>query len=145
MKTFLRATRALGVSVVTTLFNLVGMWALLSFTELSGAMSNVVVLLVEAPLAYRLLKRWVWKGASSLKVQRERALFYVMYSLNICVAALVLHKAGQHLENSSHRVVLTMLVQWSVFATLWLGEFFVCDRFLFKENPPTGDGSGDPL
>jgi putative flippase GtrA len=143
--TLLRATRALGVSFITTAINIAGMWALLSFSSLPGASANVIVLLVEAPLAYRLLKRWVWKNASSLKVRREQMLFYVMYSLNICVAAVVLHLSEHLVAGSPHRVVLTMSIQWSVFATLWLGEFLICDRFLFKEKPPTANGPGASL
>jgi hypothetical protein len=121
------------------------MWSLLTFSNISGAVANVVVLLVEAPLAYRLLKRWVWKNGTSMNVHRERAMFYVMYSLNIVVAAVVLQSVEQYLESSTHRVALTMGLQWTVFAALWIGEFFVCDRFLFKENPPSLQRPGDPL
>jgi hypothetical protein len=126
-------------------FNLTGMWALLSFSPLSGATANVVVLAVEAPIAYRLLKRWVWKHVSSIKQRREQVLFYVMYSLNICVAALVLYRAAGVIENSPHRVILAISIQWAVFSALWVGEFFICDRVLFKENPPASNGSGDSL
>ena len=145
MTTLLRATRALGVSVITTVLNLTGMWALLSFSPLSGATANVVVLTVEAPIAYRLLKRWVWKNASSIKQRHERMLFYVMYSLNICVAALVLYAAEGIIEGSQHRVILAIAIQWAVFGALWVGEFLLYDRVLFKENPPSDAGPGDSL
>jgi putative flippase GtrA len=127
---------ALTVACVTTSVNLLITVPLLRLNICPAVLANVGALLAECPLAYALLRRYVWKAEQVSEISRARSVFVVLYAATLVlssVAVAVAERLTRSMERTpGTRTIVLLGAQWSSFCVLWLLEFLLLDSAVFR-------------
>jgi putative flippase GtrA len=136
--TFVRALRCLSVSVGTTALS-AGMLVLLTLgVGVPAGTANVIAVLCGIGPSYVGNRRWVWGRDGHGDLAREAVPFWAMSVLGLVVSTFAVAQVA-HLAASwstTDRAVALPAANLSVFAGLWLAQFFVLDRVIFRERVP---------
>jgi len=129
-----RAARCLTVSVGTTVLSAAILVALTLGAGVPAGMSNVVAVCCGIVPSYFANRYWVWARRGRSDWVREVAPFWVLSLAGlalstIAVAFVATATAGW---STSLRAIVLPLANLSVFGALWLVQFVVLDRVLFR-------------
>jgi putative flippase GtrA len=124
------------VSVVATLVGVLVLGVLVTLTRLSPGWSNVVATAVGTIPSFELNRRWVWgqRGARSLRreVMPFGALSFAGLAMSTWTVDTVAEwAAGSGLEGLV-RTAAIQLAHLAGFGLLWVLQFVILDRFLFR-------------
>jgi putative flippase GtrA len=138
-----RLIRYGSVSAISTLTSLSILGVLVGLVGFSAIWSNVIATAIGTVPSFELNRRWVWSHGGPRSLSRQ-ALPYAM----LAFAGLVLSTVAVHLAADATmswtRFMHTAAVEIAnlgAYGTLWVIQFLLCDRILFKPDANAGDDS----
>ena len=133
--TLMRVVRCLCVSVGTTVLSAVVLVALALGLGVSAGIANVIAVCCGIAPSYVANRRWVWKREGRGSVTREVLPFWVLSLTGLAVSTIAVARVSALTSTwtSSARAVALPLANLSVFAALWVVQFFLLDRVIFRQ------------
>jgi putative flippase GtrA len=129
-----RMSRCLVVSVGTTLLSAAVLVALASGAGVPAGPANVVAVLCGIAPSYAANRRWVWGRTGRSDLLREVTPFWSLSLAGLIASTVaVAAVAGATTQwSTSARSVALPLANLAVFGALWLLQFAVLERVLFR-------------
>ena len=104
------------------------LWLGLVVVVWPALVSNVVAVTVGAVPAYLLNRSWVWGRKDSHSVRDEILPFWLYSVVGLGLSSSLVALADLWWDSTA----LVMASNLAGFGVLWLGKFFVLEKFLFK-------------
>jgi putative flippase GtrA len=138
------------VSLISTTVSMIVLGTLVATSTLPAAWANVVATGVGTVPSFELNRRWVWAKTGKRSLGGEVIPFAILSFAGLGVSTLAVgitaHWAATLGLGSTARTVAVELANLSTFGTLWLVQFVILDRILFRAPTGTSTGPGtDPL
>ena len=147
MRTWPRLARLLRyatVSAVSTAVGLSTLGILVTFTQLSAGWANVIATVLGTIPSFELNRRWVWSRDDRRSLTRQVLPFGCLALLELAASTLAVHGAATWAQNHqvAHmtRTVIVIGANLTAFGALWVAQYVVCDRLLFRAWPATAGG-----
>ena len=132
-----RMSRCLVVSVGTTLLSAAVLVALALGAGVPAGSANVIAVCCGIAPSYLANRHWVWGRSGRGDLVREIAPFWLLSIAGLVastIAVLVVASAVANWSTSARAIALP-LANLSVFGALWLVQFALLDKVLFKVVP----------
>ena len=97
--------------------------------------SNVFAVGISAGPAYTLSRYWVWQKSGKNDLWKEVLPFWSLAFLGLVLSTMLVAVA----ETYSDTTLLLMGTNLFAFGCVWTTKFFILDKVLFKQDPPTGE------
>jgi putative flippase GtrA len=126
--------RYASVSVATTALSLTVLSILVAVVHVEAVRANVIATICGIGPSYYLNRRWVWKHPES-KWGRHVVPFWAMSLAGLLLSSISVHVADRlasHLT-ADLRTVAILAANVTAFGTLWIVQFMIIDRLLFKK------------
>ncbi len=127
------------VSIVATTTSLVVLGALVSTRAMAPGWANVVATAVGTVPSFELNRRWVWRlhGRSSIggQVVPFCVLSFTGLALSTLTVSVMASFVDRHGVDGAARTLLVQGANLAAFGSLWVIQFFVLDRWLFRRRP----------
>jgi putative flippase GtrA len=138
MKLVHRVARCLGVSVATTLLSAIVLVTLTLGVGINAGAANVVAVCCGIPVSYVANRRWTWRRTGRGSVAREVVPFWILSLAGLLVSTLVVGWVGGLTATWSDgvRAVALPVAEAATFGALWLVQFAVLDRVIFRPTVP---------
>ncbi len=131
-----RLVRYGAVSVISSLVGLGVLGVLVGVRGTSAGWANVISTTVAAIPSFELNRRWSWQSRSGRAKADQVVPFFVMTFLGLGLSTYVVHWAGliatEHALHRFHRTVAIESASLGTWAALWLVQYLILDRFLFR-------------
>ena len=132
-----RLTCSLGVSIVTTLVSAAILAVLAVGVGVPAGAANAIGVVCGIPLSYAGNRRWVWRRTGPSALGREVLPFWTMCLLGLLASTVVVERVGAFTiaMPAAWRAVILPLANAMTFAALWLVQFAILDRVIFRSRP----------
>ena len=131
--------RYASVSAVATATGLTVLGVSVGIFHVPAGWANVAATAIGTIPSFELNRRWVWGRAGRRSVQAEVAPFVALSSLGLALSTLAVHVAGAWADgrgwSSPARTMLVMATNLGAYGSLWLLQFVLLDRVLFRRPP----------
>jgi putative flippase GtrA len=127
------------VSVVATVTSLTTLGLLVGLCDWSSVGANVLATAIGTIPSFELNRRWVWAQRGQKPRLAQILPFSVLSLAGLLFSTIAVHLAGDA-TISSGRLAHTAAVEGAncgTYGTLWIIQFFLCDKVLFKRSGPT--------
>jgi putative flippase GtrA len=136
---FGRLVRCFSVSVFTTLLSLGTLALLTADLGVSAWRANLVAVLIGTFPSYQLNRRWVWKVHGTSDLRREVVPFWALSLTGLVLSTLAVDRAD-HLcaalgLGGALRTSALLAANVGTFGALWIAQYLVLDRVLFRHRP----------
>jgi putative flippase GtrA len=125
-----------GVSVTTTFLSLAVLGTLTAGRLLPAGWANVVATVAGIGPSYVLNRRWVWRRRGAHDLRREVLPFWTMSLAALVLSTVAVSSAGRWADHAQLtagvRTVVVLATNVTVFGSLWIVQFVVLDRVLFR-------------
>jgi putative flippase GtrA len=124
------------VSVIATASSLVTLTALVATRLLAPAAANIVATCVGMIPSFELNRRWVWRRSGRPSLTRQIVPFVVLSLAGLFLSTAAVQVAASYADRAgwSHEVTTeaVIIANLTAFGVLWLAQFLILDRFLFR-------------
>jgi putative flippase GtrA len=131
-----KLVRCGGVSVATTFLSLAVLGSLTASRLLPAGWANVVATVAGIGPSYVLNRRWVWRRRGAHDLRREVLPFWAMELVALVLSTLAVSSAGRWADHAQLaagvRTAVVLATNIAVFGSLWIVQFIVLDRVLFR-------------
>jgi putative flippase GtrA len=129
-----RALRCLAVSVGTTILSGFVLVTLVLALHVGPATANVVAVCCGIPPSYAANRRWTWGRSGRGSVAREVVPFWVLSLTGLALSTVVVAVIGSWSVGWSDavRAVVLPMTEAGTFAVLWVVQFVLLDRVIFR-------------
>ena len=121
-----------GVSVISTAVGLSVLGVLVGVVGVPAAWANVIATGIGTVPSFELNRRWVWGKSGQRSMAAEVIPFSVMSFAGLALSTAAVHSVA------SWGVVAVEVANLSAFGSLWVLQFFVLDRVLFRTREMAG-------
>ena len=139
MKRLAQLLRYAAVSAIATTTSLSVLGVLVGTRALPAGWANVVATAIGTVPSFELNRRWVWNKRGRRAVGAEVAPFCVLSFSGLALSTLAVHfVAGWADVNGWSNGLRTVAVEGAnvaSFGSLWLAQFVILDRILFRARP----------
>ena len=118
-----------GVSAVAVVVTQTCLWFGLVVTKWPAVVANVVAVSLGAIPAYLLNRSWVWGRKDSHSVRDEILPFWLYNLAGLAVSSTLVALADLWWASTA----LVMSANLAAFAVLWLGKFFILEKYFGPE------------
>jgi len=129
---------SLCVSGVTTTLSLTILAVLIRFDIATPSMANVFAAIVCIGPQFALNRRWVWKSGGRGHWRREVMPFWGYSLISLVLSTVAVARAGQWADSIAaspdQRTIITIGANLLTYGTLWMGQFLLLDKVLFREH-----------
>jgi len=115
-----------GVSVVATAVGMTVLGVLVGVVGMAAGWANVIATSVGTVPSLELNRRWVWRKSGQRSMAAEVVPFCVMSFAGLALSTAAVHAVAPW------GVLAVEVVNVSAFGSLWVLQFFVLDRVLFR-------------
>lgn len=137
-----RATRRVGqllryatVSAIATAVGLSVLAVLVGGFKMSPGWANAIATGVGTVPSFELNRRWVWRHADR-SLLRQALPFAALALVELVVSSVVVDAAagwaGDQHFGAAWRVAVVLGANVAAFGSLWVAQFVICDRVLFR-------------
>ncbi|HMK97406.1 MAG TPA: GtrA family protein [Acidimicrobiales bacterium] len=129
-----RVVKYASVSAIATVTSLVVLGVLVGALGLPSVGSNIAATAIGTVPSFELNRRWVWSVGGRKPALRQVLPFCLLSFAGLVISSLAVHFASA-VAASSGRLVRTTAVEMAnvcSYGALWLFQFLLCDRVLFK-------------
>jgi putative flippase GtrA len=124
------------VSVVATTLTLTILGIGVGVFGFQAGWTNVVAVSVATAVAFELNRRWVWQRRSGKATLAQVVPFFLWNAASLALSTTAVHYASHFAVHHQYsQLAKTILVEGAdiaTFGTLWILQFFLLDRLLFK-------------
>jgi putative flippase GtrA len=129
--------RYAAVSIIATATSLTILGVLVGLANAPAGWANVCATAIGTIPSFELNRRWVWGREGKPSLSAEVGPFVVLAFIELLLSTAAVHLASTW---AAHQPALqrTMVVEAASIATfgsLWILQFIVCDRALFRRRP----------
>jgi putative flippase GtrA len=128
-----------GVSLVSTTVSLSVLGLLVYFDVLPAAWANIVATMVGMVPSFELNRRWVWNKTGPRSVVSEILPFGVLSFAGLGLSTLAVAVTASWAASSGLepglRTLAVELANLAAFGTVWVVQFVILDRVLFRHRP----------
>jgi putative flippase GtrA len=124
------------VSIVATVTSLSILGLLVSITSMPAGVANLIATAVGTVPSFELNRRWVWNCTERRSLRGQVLPFWLLSfgglalsTLTVTLAAAWASSAG---VEGGARTLLIELANLAAWGSLWVAQFVVLDRFLFR-------------
>jgi putative flippase GtrA len=138
-----RMSRCLLVSVGTTLLSAAVLVVLALGAGVPAGSANVVAVLCGIGPSYLANRNWVWGRSGRSRLLSEVLPFWALSLAGLVISTVAVSMVGSAAANLSTtaRAVALPFANLSTFAALWLVQFALLDKVLFRVVPNQPDAS----
>jgi putative flippase GtrA len=136
--TLRKLLRYAAVSAVTTTISQT-ILAVLVATRTTGAVTaNVIATIVGTVPSFELNRRWVWNKQGRRSLGGEMLPFAVLSAAGLGLSSLAVAIASHFVEHwsTTTRTLTIQLASITAFGIVWLVQFVLLDKVLFKRRAP---------
>jgi putative flippase GtrA len=129
-----RFVRYGSVSVISTLLGLAILSVLIGAVGYPAVWSNVIAVGIATVPSFELNRRWVWVQNGERSITRQAVPYFILSFAGLVISTLAVHLASDATIHSS-RLIHTgaaEVANVASYGTLWLLQFLLCDRILFR-------------
>jgi putative flippase GtrA len=134
--------RYAGVSAISTVVSLTILGALVASGATSAAWANVVATIVGTAPSFELNRRWVWNRTGRRSLLREIGPFSALSMLSLALSTLAVAATAGWVDGwqagATVRTVVAEAAHVGTFGLLWVVQYLLLDRILFRSAPPIG-------
>ena len=129
-----RVVRCLCVSVGTTVLSAVVLVTLALGLGVTAGVANVVAVCCGIVPSYVANRRWVWNRPGHGSLAREVLPFWALSLTGLAVSTVAVARVASLTSTwpASSRAVALPVANLSVFVALWVVQFVVLDRVIFR-------------
>ncbi len=128
--------RYASVSVVATLTGLTVLGVAVGVVGMSAGWANVLATTAGTVPSFELNRRWVWGKGGRRSVRAEVIPFAGLSFAELGISTAAVHFAGAWADSrgwsQAARTALVMAANLSVYGSLWVIQFVLLDRILFR-------------
>jgi putative flippase GtrA len=137
------------VSIIATVTSMVVLGVLVSATTMPAGWANVLATAVGTFPSFELNRRWVWGKTGKRSLRGEVGPFWILSfaglalsTLTVSLAAAWAARAG---VDATTRTLVIETANVAAFGSLWVAQFVILDRVLFRRDPvrPALSGSSE--
>jgi putative flippase GtrA len=131
----LKLVRFGSVSVIFTVLNFIGLAILVGGLNFPAGWASFLLILLSIPPAFLLNRRWVWDATGGPWWQSPEVVPFGAFALlGLAMSTFAVHRVGLMVPDWSRvgRTVAVEAASVSASGSLWLIEYFVFDKVLFK-------------
>jgi putative flippase GtrA len=138
-----RMSRCLLVSVGTTLLSAAVLVVLALGVGVPAGSANVVAVLCGIGPSYLANRNWVWGRSGRSRLLSEVLPFWALSLAGLVISTVAVSMVGSAAANwsTTARAVALPFANLSTFAALWLVQFALLDKVLFRVVPNQPDAS----
>ena len=141
-KLVLKLARYAAVSAVSTTVTLTLLGTLVWTGAMTAGWANILATAAGTVPSFELNRRWVWSKRSHPSLWREVLPFCSLSFAELglstaAVAGAATWAAGRDFSSGTVALV-SLTANVLTFGTLWVAQFFLLDRVLFRSHPATG-------
>ena len=118
-----------GVSIIAVAVTQSVLWLGIEVVEWSPLIANLLSVSLGAIPAYLLNKKWVWGRQTEHSIQSEILPFWIYNFLGLALSS----GCVAFVSTQTSSTVVVMLTNLLVFASLWIGKFFLLERVIFRQ------------
>ncbi len=124
------------VSMIATATSLTVLGALVSTSAMPAGVANVIATAIGTVPSFELNRRWVWQRTGRRSMRAELVPFWILSfsglalsTLTVSLAAAWADSAGLHGLSRTVAIEVANVAAWG---SLWITQFVILDRFLFR-------------
>ena len=140
-----KLARYASVSAVATAVSLTILGVLVASGAASPGWANVVATGVGTVPSFELNRRWVWGKRGRRSCWREVGPFCALSFLGLALSTIAVNAASNWATGAGlgvgARTVVAEAANVATFATLWVAQYVILDRVLFRARRDRGDGT----
>jgi putative flippase GtrA len=131
---FAKLLRYASVSVATTALSLSVLSVLVAVVHVEAVRANIIATICGIGPSYYLNRRWVWKHPES-RFARHVVPFWAMSLSGLLLSSISVHVADRLAQRlpADIRTLAILAANVTAFGTLWIIQFVINDRVLFKK------------
>jgi len=137
--------RYASVSVATTVLSLSVLSVLVAVVHVEAVKANIIATICGIGPSYYLNRRWVWKHPES-RFARHVMPFWAMSLTGLLVSSISVHVADRLAQRlpADVRTLAILAANVMAFGTLWIIQFVINDRVLFRTKKATSPAHNGP-
>ncbi len=124
---------------MATLTGMTVLGVLVSTTSMSAVLANVIATAVGTVPSFELNRRWVWRKTGKRSLGGEVAPFWVLSFAGLAVSTVAVSVAATWAAHAGVGAAMRTLVieaaNVAAFGSLWIVQFLILDRILFRATP----------
>jgi putative flippase GtrA len=124
------------VSLIATATSLTVLGVLVSTTGIAAGVANVIATAVGTFPSFELNRRWVWGRTGRRSMKAELVPFWVLSFTGLTLSTLTVSLAAAWADSTGldgfARTTLIELANVTAWGSLWVAQFVILDRFLFR-------------
>ncbi|HEX4529610.1 MAG TPA: GtrA family protein [Acidimicrobiia bacterium] len=124
------------VSIIATVTSMTLLAVLVTATAMPAGLANVIATAVGTVPSFELNRRWVWRKTGTRSLRGEVGPFWALsfagLALSTLTVTLAAAWAAQMGVSGTMRTLVIELANVAVFGSLWIAQFLVLDRILFR-------------
>jgi putative flippase GtrA len=124
------------VSIVATVTSMTVLGVLVTASAMPAGLANVIATAVGTVPSFELNRRWVWRKTGRRSLRGEVGPFWVLSFAGLALSTLTVSLAAAWAAHAgvsdTMRTVVIEVANVAVFGSLWIAQFLVLDRILFR-------------
>ena len=133
------------VSIVATVTSMTVLGVLVTATAMPAGLANVIATAVGTVPSFELNRRWVWRKTGKRSLRGEVGPFWVLSFAGLALSTLTVSVAAAWAAHAgvsgATRTVVIEVANVAVFGSLWIAQFLVLDRILFRSTDAPAAGA----
>jgi putative flippase GtrA len=134
------------VSIIATVTSMTVLGVLVTATAVPAGIANVIATAVGTVPSFELNRRWVWRKTGKRSLRAEVGPFWVLSFAGLALSTLTVSLAAAWAAHAgvtgTTRTVVIEVANVAAFGSLWIAQFLILDRILFRS--AGGRASGAP-
>ncbi len=131
------------MSGVTSVLSLAILAGLIRFDVTSPARANVISAVAGIGPSFALNRRWAWKRSGRGSMAREVLPFWIYALVSLVLSTIAVERAGVWADSVAlppgRRTLVIVLANLATYGALWIGQFLLLDRVLFRDRSGRGE------
>jgi putative flippase GtrA len=124
------------VSAISTSISLTILGTLVATRAVTAGWANVIATAVATAPSFELNRRWVWAKPGPRSLHKEAAPYFALTFAGVGLSTLAVSTAtgmaSAHHLGTAGRTVVAMFANLTGFGTVWIVQYVVLDRVLFR-------------
>jgi putative flippase GtrA len=134
------------VSVIATVTSLTVLGVLVSATTMPAGWANVIATAVGTVPSFELNRRWVWGKTGKRSLRGEVGPFWILSFAGLALSTLLVSVAAAWAAHAgvdaTSRTILIEAASIAAFGSLWIAQFVILDRVLFRTDTQAAHSQG---
>ena len=134
------------VSIIATLTSMTVLGVLVTLTTMPAGWANVAATAIGTVPSFELNRRWVWGKTGKRSLRGEIAPFWILSFAGLALSTLTVSLAAAWATNTgvdaTTRTIVIEAANVAAFGSLWIAQFVILDRVLFRPHAPGSPLSG---